>query len=445
MGGRNSRNYNRSNTRIGKATSCPVCTKSFGRFTTYAKLNNHIDKCLAQSHIKPEAPIEPPTVSCMTFDSKVKWFRAQLDRVRVPWSEDHVQMVVERSLLLEYSYSQVMGFTRKDLKKEFNLSFDGEIASDAGGLTRVWLNLLTEKLFDPELQLFQQCETETVCYTLIPDTDKQDLCRFAGRIFGKALFDNVSIPCYLSKIIYKHLTQQPIELADLRFLDVQLYSSLNYIINNDIRGLALDQFAVVKPSVSGLKLYELKPGGCHLDLDESNKNEYLQLRLDFETRSYFGKSLKKLLKGFYEVIPRNLVKELLPEELELMLCGLPWIDSQNWKEYTVYRGSYKATHPVVVWFWECVDHMSQHQLSSLLKFCTGSHRLPPDGFSNFRTLRGDSAPFTIQSVETKDDSTYPRAHTCFNRLDLPTYSSYAAVLRALHFIIENCDLEFGIE
>jgi hypothetical protein len=381
----------------------------------------------------------------MPFDAKAKWLRAQIELIRVPWSEDHIQLVIDRGLILEYSFAQVMRLSKLDLKKEFCVAFDGELASDAGGLTRVWLNLLTEKLFLPENGLLRLCETEVVAYELFPDANLHDLCRFAGRIFGKALFENVSVPCYLSKVFFKHLTRHPVDLADLRFLDCQLHNSLTYISNNDIQDLSLDQFAVVKPSVGGSALFELKPGGSQVDLEESNKAEYLKLRLAFETEKYYGRSLKMLMEGFYEVVPQKLVRMLLPEELELMLCGLPWIDSQDWKEFTVYRGVYKPSHPVVIWFWDCLDHMSQSQMASLLKFCTGSHRLPPEGFSSFKTLRGDSAPFTIQSVETTDDSTYPRAHTCFNRLDLPTYSSRDAVSRALQFLIENSDLEFGIE
>ena len=39
----------------------------------------------------------------------------------------------------------------------------------------------------------------------------------------------------------------------------------------------------------------------------------------------------------------------------------------------------------------------------------------------------------------------PRAHTCFNRLDLPKYPSYAAMKHALDFIADNDILGFGME
>lgn len=39
----------------------------------------------------------------------------------------------------------------------------------------------------------------------------------------------------------------------------------------------------------------------------------------------------------------------------------------------------------------------------------------------------------------------PRAHTCFNRLDLPRYPTYERMKTALDFIAHNEILGFGME
>mmetsp|Transcript_4431 Transcript_4431/g.14057 ORF Transcript_4431/g.14057 Transcript_4431/m.14057 type:complete len:105 (-) Transcript_4431:500-814(-) len=82
--------------------------------------------------------------------------------------------------------------------------------------------------------------------------------------------------------------------------------------------------------------------------------------------------VKALLLGFYDVIPEVLLeltslRSLLAassqallslfdfQELELLLCGLPEIDIQDWKRHTEYTGDYErkgASHKVVKWFWE---------------------------------------------------------------------------------------------
>ena len=39
----------------------------------------------------------------------------------------------------------------------------------------------------------------------------------------------------------------------------------------------------------------------------------------------------------------------------------------------------------------------------------------------------------------------PKAHTCFNRLDLPRYPDYESMKRAMDFIADNDILGFGME
>ena len=39
----------------------------------------------------------------------------------------------------------------------------------------------------------------------------------------------------------------------------------------------------------------------------------------------------------------------------------------------------------------------------------------------------------------------PKAHTCFNRLDLPRYPDYATLKKNLDFIAQNEILGFGME
>jgi len=65
--------------------------------------------------------------------------------------------------------------------------------------------------------------------------------------------------------------------------------------------------------------------------------------------------VKALLIGFYDVVPEALLSVFDFQELELLLCGLPEIDIEDWKRNTEYTGDYErkgASHKVVKWFWE---------------------------------------------------------------------------------------------
>ena len=87
---------------------------------------------------------------------------------------------------------------------------------------------------------------------------------------------------------------------------------------------------------------------------------------------------------------------------------------------------------------------SQDYLSLLILFVTGTPRLPVEGFASLKTTRGESARFTIEPVPyTK--GTLPRAHTCFNRLDLPLYQSQIEMKTAIIYVLDNHAIGFGIE
>ena len=68
---------------------------------------------------------------------------------------------------------------------------------------------------------------------------------------------------------------------------------------------------------------------------------------------------------------------------------------------------------------------SDEERSGVLRFCTGSARVPLDGFN---------PPLTITKSE-HDDAALPHAHTCFNQLVLPAYESKEELSRCLHLVI----------
>lgn len=86
------------------------------------------------------------------------------------------------------------------------------------------------------------------------------------------------------------------------------------------------------------------------------------------------------------------------------------------------------------------------QLQRFLQFCTGSSRVPIGGFASIESNRGTKSKFCIVKVDfVKDKKNYIKAHTCFNRIDLPAYPTEKLVIEAINFIIENEILGFGID
>lgn len=67
-------------------------------------------------------------------------------------------------------------------------------------------------------------------------------------------------------------------------------------------------------------------------------------------------------------------------------------------------------------------------------------------FSALESNRGNISKFCITKIEwNKSSKNYIRAHTCFNRLDMPEYPNYKLVQEAVNFIIQNEILGFGVD
>ena len=65
------------------------------------------------------------------------------------------------------------------------------------------------------------------------------------------------------------------------------------------------------------------------------------------------------------------------QELELLLCGVPVIDVDEWERHTVYKGRYNNQHQVVKWFWALLETMDD-PITSRLGGTFGEERVKND-------------------------------------------------------------------
>lgn len=74
----------------------------------------------------------------------------------------------------------------------------------------------------------------------------------------------------------------------------------------------------------------------------------------------------------------------------------------------------------------------------LLQFVTGSSRVPLQGFRALQGSTGAAGPrlFTIHCIEASPNS-LPKAHTCFNRIDMPPYPTYRVLYDKLTQAVEE--------
>ena len=89
--------------------------------------------------------------------------------------------------------------------------------------------------------------------------------------------------------------------------------------------------------------------------------------------------------------------------------------------------------------------LSQEELSQLLQFSTGSQRVPIGGFETLQSNRGEVAKFCITSTTfDQKKKNFIRAHTCFNRIDLPMFNTEDQIKESMNYILNNVT-GFGID
>eukprot|EP01032_Pedospumella_encystans_P015961 gene15961-18228_t len=400
--------------------------------------------------------VDLSTIAAMTYRSKLLWFLDRLSEFQVVPTEGYIKIEVRRNRLLEDSHSVLTQFQADDLHKYMRIEFHGEPGIDAGGLEREWFALVAEAIFAPETGLFTCSGSEALgSYHINPTSGARNLnhlsyFKFVGRFIGKAILGQQSIEANFSVPLRKQILSMPVTFSDLEFVDEELFRNLVWLKENDNVSNLMLFFSISYPGVGDQPPveYDLIPGGADIPVIDENKEEYLQLRLRHRMLDSIKPQLENLLTGIYEVIPADLLSVFDYQELDLLLCGVPDISVQDWKENTEYMGLYRkqgAAHKVIKWFWTAVEAMSHEERIRLLQYTTGCSRLPAQGFKALQSTDGRYRKFNIQSI-FKSDSVVPRAHTCFNKLDLPLYDSQRELDAYLSVVINMENITgFSIE
>uniref|UniRef100_A0A8C6KKT7 HECT-type E3 ubiquitin transferase n=1 Tax=Nothobranchius furzeri TaxID=105023 RepID=A0A8C6KKT7_NOTFU len=350
----------------------------------------------------------------------------------------HCRIEVSREEIFEESYRQIMKMRPKDLKKRLMVKFRGEEGLDYGGVAREWLYLLCHEMLNPYYGLFQY-STDNI-YTLQINSDSSinpdhlSYFHFVGRVMGLAVFHSHYINGSFTLPFYKQLLGKPIQLSDLETTDPELHKSLVWILENDITSVLDHTFCVEHNAFGKFSQHELKPNGRNVSVTEENKKEYVRLYVNWRFMRGIEAQFLALQKGFSELIPQHLLKPFDHKELELIIGGLGKIDLADWKANTRLKHCTSESN-VVRWFWQAVEDFSEERRGRLLQFVTGSTRVPLQGF---KALQGSAGPrlFTIHLIDANTDN-LPKAHTCFNRIDVPPYESYEKLNEKLLTAVEE--------
>jgi len=322
----------------------------------------------------------------------------------------------------------------QDLKKQLMVEFDAEQGIDEGGLSKEFFQLIVEEIFNPDYGMFIHCP-ESHTYWFNPSS-YESCAQFTliGIVLGLAMYNSVILDLHLPSVIYRKLEGKKGVFEDLKEFKQSVWKGLNDLIEysgEDMEDVFMQPFQISYTDLFGSMITtDLKEGGADIIVSQANKREYVDLYADFLLNKCVEKQFLAFQRGFNLVTSESPLHMMFtPHELEMLICGEKEFDFNELENSTEYDGGFSKETNCVRWFWEAVHNMDLEDKRRLLQFTTGSDRIPVGGLAKLKLIIAKNGP---------DSDRLPSAHTCFNVLLLPEYSSKEKMIELLMKAIKEC-------
>jgi len=322
----------------------------------------------------------------------------------------------------------------QDLKKQLMVEFDAEQGIDEGGLSKEFFQLIVEEIFNPDYGMFIHCpESHTFWFN---PSSYESCAQFTliGIVLGLAMYNSVILDLHLPSVIYRKLEGKKGVFEDLKEFKQSVWKGLNDLLEysgDDMEEIFMQPFQISYTDLFGsLITTDLKEGGADIIVNQANKREYVDLYADFLLNKSVEKQFLAFQRGFNLVTSESPLQMMFtPHELEMLICGEKEFDFNELENSTEYDGGFSKETNCVRWFWEAVHSMDLEDKRKLLQFTTGSDRIPVGGLAKLKLIIAKNGP---------DSDRLPSAHTCFNVLLLPEYSSKDKMVELLMKAIKEC-------
>ena len=372
----------------------------------------------------------------LEFDNKRNYFTRRLHsrgaEARHP--QQPLQLSLRRDQVFLDSFKSLYFKSPDEMKYgKLSIRFHGEEGVDAGGVTREWFQVLSRQMFNPDYALFVPVAADRTTFhpnklsTINPE--HLYFFKFIGRVIGKALYEGRALDCHFSRAVYKRILGKPVSIKDMETLDLDYYKSLLWMLENDITDIITENFCDETEAFGDTQIVDLIENGRNIPVTEENKQEYVQLLVEYRLTGSVHAQLEEFLKGmhfpqrltcdhtdvglgFHDIVPAELISIFNEQELELLISGLPDIDVDDWKNNTEYH-NFSTSSPQIQWFWRAVRSFDKEERAKLLQFVTGTSKVPLNGFKELEGMNGFSRFNIHRDYGNKDR--LPSSHTCFNR------------------------------
>ena len=350
-----------------------------------------------------------------------------------------LEITVNRSDIVTKTLNQLSNYHTSSLKKPLLVKFEGEEGEDAGGIRKEFFMLILKEILDPKYGMFESYEESRLMWFSDYKGLVEDQMYFlVGIVLGLAIYNDTIIDISFPKALYKKLLGESVDMSDLKELDPTLYKNFQELLNYDeeenggsVEDVFCLTFSIDKDNFGKVVTVNLVENGSEKNVTKSNRAEYVNAYIEYLFNTSVQEPFKAFKTGFLKVCGGEILNLFKPTELMEMVIGNQNYNWEDLEKNTEYKGVYYRQHKVINMFWNVFHDFDVTKKKKFLLFLTGSDKVPITGLK-----------IIIQSVKL-GDTHLPVAHTCFNLLDLPQYSSTNVMRTKLSTAI-NYNQEFHL-
>uniref|UniRef100_A0A7N8WX60 HECT and RLD domain containing E3 ubiquitin protein ligase 4 n=1 Tax=Mastacembelus armatus TaxID=205130 RepID=A0A7N8WX60_9TELE len=304
-----------------------------------------------------------------------------------------------------------------DYKKPLKVIFVGEEAVDAGGVRKEFFLLIMKELLDPKYGMFRYYEESRLIWFSNKTFEDIDLFNLIGVICGLAIYNLTIVELNFPLALYKKLLKKKPTLEDLKELMPDVGRSLQQLLDyteDDLEETFCLNFTITEENYGATEVLELVRNGEDINVNKSNRQDFVNAYVDYVFNTSVAPLFECFYAGFHKVCGGKVLELFQPNELQAMVIGNTNYDWMELEKSTEYKGEYWNDHPTIRLFWEVFHDLPLEKKKQFLLFLTGSDRIPILGMKSLKLV--------IQPTGGGEHY-LPVAHTCFNLLDLPKYTS----------------------
>lgn len=343
-----------------------------------------------------------------------------------------LHLKIRRERIMFDSLTQLTS-QKAHLRKKLRVEFTNEIGLDAGGLAKEWLLLLVRELFHPTQGLFYvETESNLLWFCATADSmKKMEIYNLCGIIMGLAIYNGILLDISFPLLCYKKLLGQKGNFEDLKELMPERHRNMRTLLQYkepDFEQVFSLDFSYWDRDLNQ-QVFFAKEHKQSVTLE--NCNQYTEILTDYLLNGRISSIFEAFRMGFMQVCNGNALHLFRPCEIEALVSGSKerQIPVQIIRQNSAYTNGFQPEEPTVQRFWELFEAFDERMKRALLRFVTGTDRLPSVG---------NAADFGITlTCMGEDCERLPVAHTCFNQICLYRYRSKEKMQKKLVMAIEE--------